>query len=193
MLNWSKNKAGDPQGSILGPLLFSVYINYLPEGLTTNAKRFADDTSLFSVVHDSTSSSLLHKNDLLKISQWAYKWKMIFNPDVSKQAQEVVLFPKEITTNHATFNFYNDPVIKENFQKHLSLFLDSKLNLSSHITEKFKSTKGVNVIRKMNLSLPQSYLLKIYKSFFRPHLDYGDVIYEKPNNSNLSDKIESVQ
>ena len=73
MLNWSKNKAGDPQGSILGPLLFLVYINYLPEGLTTNAKRFADDTSLFSVVHDSTSSSLLHKNDLLKVSQWAYK------------------------------------------------------------------------------------------------------------------------
>ena len=54
--NWSHIKAGVPQGSILGPLLFLVYIKDLPEGLTTSAKHFADDTSLFSVVHDSVAS-----------------------------------------------------------------------------------------------------------------------------------------
>ena len=101
---------------------------------------------------------------------------------------------KGITTNHATVYFNNDPAIRENFQKHLGLFLDSKLNFSGHINEKIKKpTKGINVIRKMNLSLPQSSLLTIYKSFVRPHLDYGDVIYDKPNNSSLSDKIENVQ
>ena len=89
--NWSKIKAGFPQVSILGPLFFLVYINDLPpESLTTNAKLFADDTSLFSVVHDSASSLVSLNNDLLKTSQWAYRWKMIFNPDVLKQAQEVV-------------------------------------------------------------------------------------------------------
>ena len=82
--NWSKIKAGVPQGSILGPLLFLVYINDLPEGLATNAKLFADDISLFSVVHDSTLSSVSLNNDLRNISPWAYQWKMIFNPDVSK-------------------------------------------------------------------------------------------------------------
>ena len=192
--NWSKIKAGVPQGSILGSLLFLVYINDLPEGLTTNAKLFADDTSLFSVVHDSTLSSVSLNNDLIKISQWAYQWKMMFNPDVSKQAQEVVFSRKGITMNHATVYFNNDPVIRENFQKHLGLFLDSKLNFSGHINEKIKkATKGINVIRKMNLSLPRSSLLTIYKSFVRPHLDYGDVIYDQPNNTSLSDKIESVQ
>ena len=50
-----------------------------------------------------------------------------------------------------------------------------------------------NVIRKINLLLPRSSLLTIYKSFVRPHLDYGDAIYDQPNNSCLSDKIETVQ
>ena len=97
-------------------------------------------------------------------------------------------------STHATVYFNNDPVIRENFQKHLGLFLDSILNFSGHINEKIKkATKGINVIRKMNLSLPRSSLLTIYKSFVRPHLDYGDVIYDQPNNASLSDKIESAQ
>ena len=86
------------------------------------------------------------------------------------------------------------PVIRENIQKHLGFFVDSKLNFLDHINEKIKkATKGVNVIRKMNLLLPRSSLLTIYKSFVRPHLDYGDIIYDQPNNSHLSDKIETVQ
>ena len=92
---WSKIKAGFPQGSVLGPLLFLVYINDLPEGLTSNVKLFADDTSIFSVVRDSSSSSLSLNEDLSKISQWGYKWKMLFNPDASKQAQEVVFSSKK--------------------------------------------------------------------------------------------------
>ena len=93
---WSQIKAGVPQGSVLGPLLFLVYINDLLEGLTSNVKLFADDTSIFSVVRDSSSSSLSLNEDLSKISQWGYKWKMLFNPDASKQAQEVVFSCKKI-------------------------------------------------------------------------------------------------
>ena len=85
-------------------------------------------------------------------------------------------------------------MIRENVQQHLGLFLDSKLRFFDHINEKIKAaSKGVNVIRKMNLLLPRPSLLTIYKSFVRPHLNYGDVIYDQPNNSRLSDKIESAQ
>ena len=89
------------------------------------------------------SSSVLLNNDLQNISQWAYQWKMIFNWNISKQAQEVAFSWKAITTDHATVYFKNDPVIGENFQKHLGLLLDSTLNFSGHINEKIKkSTKG---------------------------------------------------
>ena len=76
---WSKLKTGVPQGLILGPLFFVVYINELPDDLATNAKLSADDASLFF--------SVAINNDFLIISQWTYQWKIIFNPDFSKQAQ----------------------------------------------------------------------------------------------------------
>ena len=84
-------KAGVPQGSILGPLLFLIYINNLPNGLNSNAKFFADDTSLFSVVHNITDSANLLNSDLSKIDEWALQGKMSFNPNPTKQAQEIQL------------------------------------------------------------------------------------------------------
>ena len=72
--------------------------------------------------------------------------------------------------------------------------LDEKLHFSEHISEKLKKvTKSINLLRKLNLTLPCSSLLIIYKSFIRPHLGYGDIVYDQPNNSSLSEKIESLQ
>ena len=146
------------------------------------------------MVHDSAASAAFLNDDLLKISCWAYQWKMIFNPDATKQAQKIVFSRKANASHHATVYFNNVPVIRDNIQKHLGLFLDSKLSFFDHINEKIKkASKGVNFIIKMNLLLPRSSLLTIYKSFVRPFLDYGDVIYDQPNNSRLPDKSESVQ
>ena len=82
------------QGSILGPLLFLVYVNDLANGYSSNAKLFADDASLFSVVHNANTTAKELNNDLVKINRWAYQWKMSFNPDPSRHAQEVIFSRK---------------------------------------------------------------------------------------------------
>ena len=105
--SWRPVLAGVPQGSILGPLLFLIYINDLPNELKSNAKLFADNTSLFTIVKDETESANTLSNDLSEISKWAYDWKMLFNPNPSKPAQEVVFSRKKKTQSHPAISLNN--------------------------------------------------------------------------------------
>ena len=93
--SWVDIRAGAPQGSILGPLLFLIYVNDLPNGIKSECKLFADDTSLFSVAHDLNTSASDINIDLKLISDWAFRWKMSFNPDPRKQAQEIIFSRKK--------------------------------------------------------------------------------------------------
>ena len=155
---------------------------------------FADDTSLFSIVYDPNTSANELNKDLQKISEWAYQWEMSSNPDQNKQAQKVIFSRKITKSSLPQISFNNMPVFSVNFQKHLGIYLDEKLNFNYHIMEKIcKAMQGVGVIRKLSKILPRNSLIAIYKSFVRLHLDYGDVLYDQPNNESLCQKIESVQ
>ena len=90
--SWASVKAGVPQGSILGPLFFLIFINDLSDNLVSNPKLFADDTSLFSVVQDITLSAMNLNDDLKKINKWAFQWKMSFNSDPNKKHRRL-FFP----------------------------------------------------------------------------------------------------
>ena len=108
---------------------------------------------------------------------------MSFNPDVSKQAQEAIFSRKKNISDHPAVFFNNVPINRKSNQKYLGLLLDEKLNFSEHANEKLKKvTKSINLLRKLNLTLPHSCLLIIYKSFIKPHLDYGDIVCDRPNN-----------
>ena len=96
---WEEVLAGVPQGSLLGPLFFLIYINDLPVGLQSNVKVFAYDTSLFSVILDSSKSLNLLNSDPRFIMKWAVQWKMSFNPDPSQQAVEIIFSIKLNTSN----------------------------------------------------------------------------------------------
>ena len=76
--------AGVPQGPVLGPLFFLICINDLTKDISSTNTLFVDDTSIFSIVNDIDVSEHELNSDPRKISTWAYRWKMSFNPDVSK-------------------------------------------------------------------------------------------------------------
>ena len=92
--SWSPVLAGVPEGSVLGPFFFLIYINDLGNNLSSTVKLFADDTSISSIVHDIDFSSKQLNDDLKKIYSWTYQWKMSFNPDLSKRAQKVIFYAK---------------------------------------------------------------------------------------------------
>ena len=189
--SWADIKAGVPQGSILGPSFFLIYINDLSENLKSTVRRFADDTSIFHVVKDANTSAEILNHDLARILEWAYRWKISFNPDPSKQAaQEVLLSTKVTKTNHPNIIFNGNTVRKSANQKHLGLILDEKLTFDDHITTANKLT---GTLRKLYHYMPRDSLVTIYKSFIRPHLDYADVIFNRPSNAAFSNQIESAQ
>ena len=148
--NWVHVKAGVPQGSIMRYLLFLIYINDPPEGLITNAKLFADDTSLFSVVRDIAVSTEELNNDLRNLSKWAYIWKMIFNSNLTKQTQELIFSRKLNKPVHPNLTFNNSQVSQTESQKHLGLILDNKLNFNKHLKGVLdKISKTMGLIRKL--------------------------------------------
>ena len=175
--------AGVPQGSILGPLLFLIYINDLPNELKSNVKLFAVDTSLFTIVKDKNESGNTLNIDLIFISEWAYNWKMLFNPDPSKPAQEVLLSRKKQVQIHPTITLNNIQVERGPYHKHLGLILDETLNFKQNIVSAIsKVNKGISIIKTLRYSLPRKSLIIIYRSFLKLLIDHGDIIYNQPQN-----------
>ena len=192
--SWSNVKAGVPQGLILGPLLFLIYIKNLPNDLNSNVKLFAEDTSLFSVVHNITGSAILLNSDLFKINEWALQWKMSFNPDPIKQGQEIMFSRKTSKRNHPGLMFNNNIVNLTTNHKHLGMLFDSKLSFDENLKSVLKKiSQTVGLLQKFQGILPRTSLITICKSFARPHLDYGDILYDHKFNESFHQRIESVQ
>ena len=201
--------SGVPQGSVLGPLLFLIYINDLEKNIKSKIRFFADDTMLYSIVKDPVTTANNLNDDLETIRRWAHQWKMEFNPDPTKQATELLFSTKNKPPYHPPLVFNGHVVNRVNEQKHLGLILDRKLSFKSHVEEKIKKTKKtIGMIKHLSKFLPINTLTLMYKSLVRPHFDYCDVIFHIPPATNgcfdnvddnvtslntLMAKIESVQ
>ena len=144
---WANVEAWVPQDSILGPLLLLIYISNLPDNLLTNVKLSADDTSLFSVVHNIATSSCDLNYDLNRVREW--KFKMSFNPKPWKLAQEVI-FTCKLQNNES---FVEETCI----QKHLGMLLGFRLDFQEHCKSLLKKlNKTVALLRKFQNALPRS-------------------------------------
>ena len=185
---WGIVASGVPQGSVLRPLLFKIYINDLENGIKSHTQFFSDETSLFTIVKDQDISALELNHDLHLISQWAYQWKRSFNPDPTKQAVQVVFTRKSKQIDHPRIYFNDIEVKTVNDHKHLGLILHSKLSFISHINEKIsKAHKELGIIKSLSRFLSVKTLDLIFKLYVRPHLDFCDVIFHIPSITNPFD------
>ena len=118
---------------------------------------------------------------------------MSFNLDSSKKAQEVIFSRKNNNVLHPPLTFNNVDVGQIRSQKHLGMFLDFKLSFNEHLETVFaKVNRGIAILRKLQTVFGEV-LLTIYKSFIRPHFNYGDVIYDQSYNDSFHVKLESYQ
>ena len=110
---------------------------------------------LFSIVNNPTTSAEDLNSDLKKIKAWAYQWKLEFNPDPTKQATEVLFSHKKPPSNHPTLYFNGNEVKQVIEQKHLGLFLDSKLSFKRHINDKILKVKNtLGILRHLPFFYP---------------------------------------
>ena len=154
-------QAGVPQaGSILGPLLFLLYINDIVHDIGSNIRLFADDTSLFIIVEDAITSAACLNNDLDKISQWPAKWLVTFNPSKT----ESLLISRETNKDrHPPIFMQNHKVVEVDSHKHLGVFLSSDCSWHQHI--KYITDKAldrINIMRKLKFKLDRKSLEIIY-------------------------------
>ena len=119
---------------------------------------------------------------------------MSFNRDPLKQAQEVLFSNKVMKTNHPNIVFNSNTVQKSANQKLLGQILDEKLIFDDHITSKFSTVnKLTSTARTLYHYMPRDSLVPICKSFTTPHLDYADVMFDKPSSATFSNQVESAQ
>ena len=147
---WQLINTGVLQGSVLGPLMFWIYTNDLPDNIQSTCKTFVNDTSLCSHVSDKSTSQHELNKDLQGVSNWASQWKMQLNPDPNKQAQEVYFLKKGNNVSSHPVLFNNTKVVTCSSQKDVGLVLDQQLNFNDHIESKMsKCYKMIDIIERL--------------------------------------------
>ena len=173
---WNFIKAGVPPGSILGPLLFLVYINDIVTDIGSNIRLFVDDTSLYTVVDNPLVAAETLNADLGKISSWAATWLLTFYPNKGV----ALLFSRKASHPlHPPLFMENTPINEVEAHKHLGLFLSNDSSWHQYINYiKVKAWARINIMRRLKYKLDRKSLESIYISFIRPLLEYGDTILD---------------
>jgi hypothetical protein len=176
---WGKINAGVPQGSVLGPLLFLIFINDITYVIKhCKIRLFADDTCLFIEVEDPNIQAEQLNEDLNSLNEWANKWHVDFSPP---KTEEVIISRKRPPLPHPP-SYLNDTLInKVSSHKHLGLTLSQDLTWTEHIkTITDKANRRLGILRSLKHKLDRLSLERIYLGFIRPLLEYGDIVWDSP-------------
>lgn len=179
--------SGVPQGSVLGPLLFLIYINDLPNNVSSNIYLFADDCVILREITDNNDNKSV-QDDINAISNWCDVWLMQLNVSKCKTMR--------VTRNNIPPpNYYlnNIPLEVVKFYKYLGVYITSTLSWSLHIDKLISNTnRMLGYIRRNFFSAPSSLKLILYKTLIRSKMDYASSIWD-PHSATHIQSLELIQ
>ena len=182
--------SGVPQGTVLGPLLFLIYINDIPKFISpgTQLKLFADDSAVYRKI----SSSLDHKilqQDLISLTEWEKEWSMQFHPD---KCQLLTITNKREPSTF-TYTIHNTKIQPTTDAKYLGITLNNKLSWNTHIdTVCQKGNNTLNFMFRNFRTAGPKIKEQLYKTYVRPALEYSSSVWDPHTQDNIN-KLEKVQ
>jgi len=169
--NWALVKSGVPQGTVLGPILFTIYVNDLPSAVNSHCLMFADDTKLFRSIY--TDEDVLQlQRDLHALCEWSSKWQLLFN---YSKCTLLTIGRSSHTNKYLMDSFYLENVESA---KDLGITIDKHLKFHQHCSQTIsKANRMLGIIAKSFEFLNEEMFLKIYITMVRPILEYGNLIW----------------
>ena len=187
--DWAPVYAGVPLGSILGPLLFLVFINDIVKGINSSIRLFADDTSLYIIVENPQTAAMIINSDLGKISTWAVDWLVDFHP---RKTVAFLVSKKVDPVAHPPLSMNNTVLTESSCHKHLGITFSNTCDWKEHINSISKvAWTRINLLRALKFRIHRNSLQRIYFAFIRPLLEYSDVIWDNCSNE-CKTQLESI-
>ena len=182
--------SGVPQGSVLGPLLFLIYINDMPDVVSQGSKLklFADDSLLYREVKSPTDADILQK-DLNALQEWERDWRMEFHP---KKCQVISITNKRKPL-HMNYTIHGESLERTTKACYLGVTLDEKLTWNQHINKICqKANQKLGFLKRNLRNCPKDAKEKAYKAFVRPTLDYSACVWDPHTQKNIK-QVELIQ
>ena len=191
--------SGVPQGSVLGPALFVIYINDLPIGLDTKCYMFADDTKLYRETDQDPRQEDKLQNDLMQLQRWSDKWLLRFHPDKCKRlfvhANQQAPRRRQLYLTKTAEDGNTTVIDLETVESHkdLGIRVDEKIQFRDHINDIVsKANQMMGLIRRTFKELTKEVFIPLYKALVRSRLEYGQAIWSPDKLMDIR-KIEGVQ
>ncbi len=185
--DWGNVTSGIPQGSVLGPTLFILFINDLPDNIQSQTKMFADDTKLYG---NPITANL--QSDLDRLQDWSDKWLLRFHPD---KCGVLRIGKENPETSYHMKDENNEEVIlrKLEIEKDLGIHVDGDLSFRYHIAQSIsKANRLLGLIRRSFSFLDKDIFPQLYKGLVRPLLEYGHSVWT-PHFQWDIEELEAVQ
>lgn len=188
--DWCEITAGVPQGSVLGPLLFLIYINDIVNTVShCKIRMFADDTCLFLQVDDRIEAAALLNEDIQSIYNWSNDWLIQFSPPKTKS---LTISNKADVALNPTLHFNLHPIEEVKSHIYLGVRLCSNLQWGAHIRDvTLKARKKLNVLTYFKFKLSRKSLETIYESFILPTMEYANIVWGGTSDVDLA-KLEKI-